>query len=170
MTDDISLRDGPTLAEIAEMQWREAHDEPPKQRGEHHPCPLCDAPDSRIARIHVEAQEAHAMGTTVTIERKPDGVVVIGSGLRPAGHRLGFSFAFTPDDPTVPGKNTGTSAIVRNDGTCKVVSDTFELTMQDAGEDPTVPAGTVAWWWHDGEDFDEPALTEDGGSGEFRVP
>lgn len=110
------------------------------------------------------------MGTIVTITPTPDGVVVIGSGLRPAGHRLGFSFEFTPDDPATPGKNTGTSAIVNpKTGECKVVSDTFELTMQDAGAGAKVPPGTVRWWWHDGEDFDEPAITGDGASGEFRV-
>lgn len=111
-----------------------------------------------------------SMGTTVTIERKPDGVIVIGSGLRPAGHTVGISFAFTPDDPSHPGRNTGSSAKVRDDGTMKVVTDTFELTLKDASDTSAVPAGIVHWWWHDGTDFDEPAIEGDGGSGEFRVP
>lgn len=104
--------------------------------------------------------------TTVTINANPSDVIVVGSGLRPAGHRLGFSFAFTPDDPAVKGKNTGTSAVVKADGTCKVVSDTLELSSL-AGDH--VEVGTVKWWWHDGEDFDEPAIDAEGGSGEFRV-
>lgn len=104
----------------------------------------------------------------VIIEPRPDGVVVVGHGLRPAGHHLGLSFAFTPDDKAQKGKNTGTSAIVKDDGTCRAVTDTFELCSINS--DRTVP-GTVDWWWHDGNDFDEPAIASeaDGGQGTFRV-
>ena len=110
------------------------------------------------------------MGTTVTIERKPDGVVIVGSGLRPPGHLVGISFVYEPDDPKVAGKNTGGSARVKDDGTMRVVTDTFELTLLAAGDDSVVPPGTVSWWWHDGNDFDEPPIEGDGGSSEFRVP
>ena len=148
MTSDyISEHDGMTLAETArwndldEAQWRDQY-----------------------------AIGADSMGTVVTIDRKPDGVVLVGSGLRPAGQTVGISFLYTPDGATEYTKSTGGSGKVRDNGTVKVVTDTYELALKDAADPGPVQPGTVKWWWHDGTDFWEPPIAADGGQGEFRVP
>ena len=139
-SDYVSEQDGETLEE---MHWREGF---------------------------LGEKEQAAMGTVVTIDRKPDGVVVTGDSLRPAGQTVGISFLYTPDGATDYTKSTGGSGKVRDNGTVKVITDTYELALKDAADPGPVQPGTVKWWWHDGTDFWEPPIEADGGQGEFRVP
>ena len=99
-----------------------------------------------------EKEQVQVSQTIVNPFPVPGFVVFAGQDLRPEGQLIGLSFEWKPDGGT--GQHIGANSRIYPGG----------LSFALVAVKPSGP-GTARWWWHDGDDFEEPPLGVDGDHG-----